>query len=181
MARAVAKQFKAGDWVRIRKAGIWQIYRLITPKVLDPVTEKQATRAVAFAKRFLTNAFKPSFDQDCCEPDLAKKLTAADKKKLDSYITNNPEKYEAFLARTPEQIDSIYNARIAAPENTTSKSVAKKLKTKRKFTELEIASFLESKGFPDGMPSWTVQFVSTDHECDAGGYLVYSFDTVLEF
>lgn len=177
----MAQQFNVGDWVRIHKAGIWQIYRAIKPKVLDPVTQKRATRAVIFAMRFLTNAFKPSFDQDCCHPDLAKKLSTADKEKLDSYITKNPDHYETFLAYTPKQIDSVYNARIEAPEDTTPAAVASKLKTKRKLTELEIGPFLESKGFPDGTPGWTVQFVSTDHECDADGYLIYSLDTVLDF
>lgn len=175
----MAQKFKIGDWVRIHKAGIWQVYRAIAPKVLDPVTQKQATRPVIFAKRFVSSTFTPSLDQDCCHPDLAKPLNAAERKKLDSYITKHPDKYETFLAYVPKPIDSIYNARIAAPESTTPTSVAKKLKTKRRLTEMEISTFLESRGFPDGMPYWTVQFVSRDHECDAAGCLVYTFNIVL--
>ena len=177
----MAAEFTVGDWVRIHKAGIWQVYRTLTIKCLDPVDRAETTRRMVFAKRFLTNAFRKSLGQDGCAPQLVRPLSRQDHQKLESFIAKNKQHYDDFLAYTPRPIDIIYNARIAAPEGLSAEQVQETVATDRKLTEPEIQPYLEQLGFRDGFPCWTVQFVSADHECGDDGYLVYSLAQVLTF
>ena len=179
LGSAMADGFTIGDWVRIHKAGIWQVYRTLTIKCLDPVDGAETTRQIVFSKRFLTNAFRKSLGQDCCAPQLVRPLSKQDQQELESFIANNKQHYDQFLAYTPKPIDIIFNARIAAPEGLSAEQVQSAVTTDRKLAEPEIQPYLEQLGFRDGFPSWTVQFVSADHECGADGYLLYSFAHIL--
>ena len=60
------------------------------------------------------------------------------------------------------------------PHDKTPEQVDSMLATDRKFNELEIQPYLESHGLEDGY-EWLVQFENSDHECDARGYLSYSY------
>lgn len=171
--------FDVGDWVRIHKAGIWQIYRLLNVKCADPRTGEETQRPILFAKRFLSNSFRKSFSQDCCHPSLARPLTDSEKQKLNAFIEQHDKQFAQFEAFTPKPIGCIYNARMAIPSDKTPEQVDQELSTDRTFNELQIRTYLEGHGFDDGFPYWTVQFKNSDHECDDDGYLRYTYMRVL--
>ena len=103
-------KFKTGEWVRIHKAGVWQVYRMLRVKCLDPVTQSKVERDILFVKRFVTNSFRKSFGQECCAPELAKRLSASDEKKLDS-LNIEPELAEA--QRVPNTTVSLTDDELA--------------------------------------------------------------------
>jgi hypothetical protein len=171
---------KVGAWVRIHKTGIWQVYRILKDaKCLDPVTGAATKRTTIFAKRFVSNSFRKSLGYDCCHPSFVRPLSQQDRRKLDRFIELHSKQYAQFQEYIPDPIDCIYNARIAASTDKTPKQIAELLRTKKKFNELEIESYLRGCGLVDGFPSWTAQFRCANHEVDKNGYLQYTFSGVL--
>ena len=171
---------KIGDWVRSYSAGIWQIYRILDYKCKDPVTGKVVEKTTIFSKRFVSDSFKRSFKEECCDPAFVYLLELDKKKELDAFIESNSGLYQKFIDHEPKQIDCIYNARIGISPHRDSQIIADKLKDLGPIKDIEINPKLNELGFnTKAMPSWTVQFVSSGFEC-LGGYLSFQFLRVLE-
>ncbi len=172
---------KVGDWVTSYSCGIWQVYRIIHYNDIDPVTAARITRTAVFSKRFVNNSFKKSFSEECCEQVLVKPLGKDITLKLDEYIRANKEIYDKFRAHSPREIDAVYNARIGIPGTMKPGDVMKKISREKAFTIKEIIPYLNGLGFnTDEMPSWTVQFVSRNHEL-VDDWLAYRFEKILEY
>ncbi len=171
---------KIGDWVRSYSNGIWQIYRILDYKCKDPVTDREVEKTTIFSKRFVSDSFKRSFKEECCDPAFVHLLVQADKLKLDTFIDRNPDLYQKFIDYEAKIIDCIFNARIGVPEHRDSQMIADKLKSLGPIKDIEINPKLHGLGFnTKAMPSWTVQFVSNGFEC-VDGYLSFQFLRVLE-
>jgi hypothetical protein len=171
---------KIGDWVRSYSTGIWQIYRILDYKCKDPVTGKDVEKTTIFSKRFVSDSFKRSFKEECCDPAFVYFLDMDKKKELDSFIESKPGLYQKFIDHEPKKIDCIYNARIGIPLHKDSQMIEDKLKVLGPIKDIEINSKLNELGFDTkAMPSWTVQFVSNDFAC-VDGYLSFQFVRVLE-
>lgn len=169
-----------GDWVHSYGAGIWKVYRTETFTSLDPVSRTERKRSLVFSKRFLSNSFKLSFGEECCDPSLISPLAAHELVKLKKLISSKPELYEAFAAYVPKPISCIYNARIAATVGMTPEEATEAVPADPIFTEAQIAPFLESCGFKvNRMPYWTAQFISENHRIEEGN-LVYRFSRIIK-
>ena len=114
---------KVGDWVKSYSSGIWQIYRILDCKRLNPATGDEQDKTTIFSKRFLSNAYKRSFKEECCDPHFVTRLNSDEKSDLNKFISENPKLYETFLAYEPKNIDCVYNARIGIPESRDSATV----------------------------------------------------------
>ena len=172
--------FKIGDWIKSYRAGIWQIYRILEYKCLDPVTGLEHDKTMIFSKCFVTNKFKRSFKEDCCDPALITPLSLPEQNELDLFIAQNKELYEKFCAYEPKTIDCIYNARIGIPKTKDTSAISQSLADLGPVRDLEIGRHLSSLGYSAGStPSWTAQFVSENFTVE-NGYLVFKFSRILE-
>jgi hypothetical protein len=168
-----------GDWVRSYSAGIWQIYRVLEDyKCLDPLTGNETINSTIFSKRFVSNSFRKSFKEECCHPSFVTDLKYEEMKKLEIFIVKNSVLYAKFVKYEPKPIASVYNARIGIPTNRSVEEIARLIPSSESFTALQISPFLQKLGFDTKqLPSWTVQFVSENHQCE-NGWLVYKFSRV---
>jgi hypothetical protein len=167
--------------VRSYESGIWQVYRILNYIGKDPASGSEQHRTTVFSKRFVLNSFKRSFKVECCDPSFVEKLDRSTSKKLAEFIEKNQSLYESFCGYEPEPIDAIYNARIKVPDGKTIEEVETRLSGCPPLNGLQIEKYLTDSGFDtEGFPSWTVQFVSKDHECE-DGHLVYRYHGVLGF
>jgi hypothetical protein len=174
-------ELKVGDWVTSYHQGIWQIYRILECKVMDPYSKLAVSKTTIFSKRFVSPSFKRSFSQECCDPSFAEKLDRKTQSKLKAFIKQNSALFKLFNEYVPKPVDSVYNARIGIPERKNVEEIEALFSRERVFNELEIDPYLRSLGFDtEELPSWTAQFLSKDHVCQ-GGYLVYRFQRILEF
>lgn len=169
-----------GDWVRSYSSGFWKIYRVLDYKCINPVTGKEVCETSIFSKRFVSNSFKRSFKEECCDPAFVSLLTPEEKIEIDNFIDGNPVIYQKFIDYEPNRIDCIYNARIGIPGHNNNQLVTEELENIGPIKDVEINKKLIELGFDtSAMPSWTVQFVSSGFEC-IGGYLSFRFSRVLE-
>ena len=172
---------KVGDWVSSYSAGIWQIYRILSYKCLDPISKQETIKTSVFSKRFLSNSFKRSFKEECCSPEIVQKLDNETQTKLQKFIEENSSLYQKFVEFKPKSLSRVYNARIGIPKSKSTNELEDQFSKEQKFNELQIKPYLEKLGFnTNEMPSWTAQFISENHEVE-DGYLVYKFTRVLEF
>ncbi len=172
--------FEVGDWVRSYSAGIWQVYRILNYKCLDPVTGEERDKTTIFSKRFVTNSFKRSFKEECCEPAIVQHLDSGEQGELEVFISQNTQLYEKFLGFEPKNIDCIYNARIGIPKSGDSSVIAEAFTRSKPMRDLDINQYLTGMGYDTkGMPSWTVQFLSENFEIE-NGYLIFKFSRILE-
>jgi hypothetical protein len=172
-------RLNVGDWVRSYSAGIWQIYRVLEDyKCLDPLTGNESINSRIFSKRFVSNSFRQSFKEECCHPSFVTDLKSEEMKKLEKFIVKNSVLYAKFLKYEPKPIASVYNARIGIPTNKSVEEIAGLIPRSESFNELQILPFLQKLGFDTKqLPSWTVQFVSENHQCE-NEWLVYKFSRV---
>ncbi len=174
-------KLKVGDWVTSYRQGIWQIYRVLKCKEMDPLSHLAVLKTTIFSKRFVSPSFKRSFSQECCDPSFVKKLERKTQSKLKAFIKQNPALFKLFNEYVPKPVDNVYNARIGIPERKNVEEIEALFSRERVFNELEIDPYLRSLGFDtEELPSWTAQFVSEDHSC-RNGYLVYKFHSILPF
>ena len=171
---------KVGDWVRSYSAGVWQIYRILEYKCRNPVTELEQDKTTIFSKRFVSNAFKRSFKEECCDPSFVVKLNLDEMNELRLFMSQNAKLYEQFQKYEPKSIDSVYNARIGIPQSYDPTAIAKELAGSGPLRDIDIGHHLSSRGFDTkAMPFWTVQFVSKNFSI-TNGYLVFEFSRILE-
>ena len=171
---------EVGDWVRSYSAGIWQIYRILEYKCRNPVTGKEQDKTTIFSKRFVSNTFKRSFKEECCDPSFVEQLNSGEKRELDLFINQNKKLYVMFRDYKPKNIDCIYNARIGIPENRDSSAIAKALYGLGPIRDLDISQHLTTLGYnTKAMPYWTIQFISENFTLE-DGYLVFKFSRILE-
>ncbi|WP_444910225.1 hypothetical protein [Microbulbifer sp. TRSA005] len=172
---------KVGDWVRSYSSGIWQVYRIIDYKCLDPVTGEEQNKTTVFSKRFVSNSCKGSFKEECCDSSLVEKLSKDERAELQIFIGENKNLYEKYLAYEPKGIDCIYNARIGVPESRDLSEINDSLSGAEAMRDIDISRYLTELGYnTKAMPSWTVQFVSKNFSV-VGGYLMFRFNRVLEY
>jgi hypothetical protein len=176
----LSKQIKPGKWVMSYSPGIWQVFRVVKYKVRDVGSRKEAEHTMVFSKRFISKSGKPSFSEECCELSLVEPIDDDVKRKLESFIAENPAAWKRFEAYEPKQIDMIYNARISIPEEKTVESFEKEIPKGTVLTDFEIEALLKELGVWDISGFQQAQFVSYDFACK-GGYLAYSFNRVLTF
>ncbi|EGM78562.1 hypothetical protein Rhein_1338 [Rheinheimera sp. A13L] len=170
-----------GDWVRSYSTGIWQIYRVIEYKCRNPTTGLEQKKTTIFSKRFVSNAFRRSFKEECCDPALIVPLSLAEKNQMNLFIRQNENLYKKFQEYEPKKINCVYNARIEISETRDAASIAKELSGLGPMRDLDIDQRLSSLGYnTKAMPSWTVQFVSENFNL-VNGYLVFNFSKVLEY
>jgi hypothetical protein len=175
----MSEQFQAGDWVTSYGKGIWQIYRVLRLKGIDPATGRPRDQISIFSKRFLSSSMKRSFSEESCHPSFVKKLDAEALANLDLFIKDNQALYRKFLEYKPKPLDAIFNARFGIPHDKTADEIAALIPKDTMLWLGEIQPLLESLGLDTtGMPSWTAQFVSPDHTC-VDGYLAYRFNRIL--
>ena len=171
---------KVGDWVRSYSSGIWQIYRIVEYKCLNPVTGDEQEKTTVFSKRFLSNSYKRSSKEECCDPLFVARLNSDENAKLDIFISENAELYKKFLAYEPKNIDCVYNARIGIPESRDSATVFGALTGSEAMRDIDINKYLTGLGYnTKAMPYWTIQFVSENFSI-VDGYLYFKFNRVLE-
>jgi hypothetical protein len=169
-----------GDWVRSYSQGIWQIYRILDYTCIDPVSRKEKNKRTVFSKRFVSNSFKRSFKEECCDPAIVMILNTGELKELQEFIDNNADLYNKFEGYEPKDIDCVYNARIGIPEDQSALEIANLLENSSLLKEAEINTQLIELGFiSNTKPSWTVQYVAKDFQC-IDGYLAFKYDRVLE-
>ena len=174
-------EIKEGDWVTSFSSGLWQIYRVLSYKGINPVSKSEKLKTSVFSKRFVLNSLKPSFKEECCSPDFVERLDPETNTKLEEYIRDNETLHKEFNEYKPKPIDSIYNARIGVPEGKSLEATDALICKDRNLNELEIGPYLKELGFDiTRLPSWTVQFISEDHNCQ-DGYLIYRFARILDF
>ncbi len=177
----MSDQLQVGDWVTSYSKGIWQIYRILYLKGIDPATGRPCDQVSVFSKRFLSSSMKRSFSEESCHPTFVKKLDAEAVASLDLFIQDNQALYRKFVEYKPKPLDAIFNARFGIPRNKTADEVAALIPKDTILRQGQIQTLLESLGLnTKGMPSWTAQFVSSDHTC-VDGYLAYRFNRILSF
>jgi hypothetical protein len=181
LGQNMSLNLNVGDWVNSYGSGIWQIYKILQFKGIDPTSQQEVQETRIFSKRFVLSSFKRSFKEECCSPYYVSGLDEETKKKLEIFVNENEPLYKKFLDYKPKPIDSIYNARIGMPKGKQVEEIESMISKERLFNKLELDPYLRELGFnPDELPSWTAQFKSEDHMCQAG-YLVYKFNRVLKF
>ena len=172
-------ELKIGDWVTSYSSGIWQIYKILNYKGINPVSGLEKEITSIFSKRFLSKSFKSSFKEECCSPDFVDKLDHETTDRLKKFIKENDELVSKFKKYLPKKINSVYNARIGIPKGKNAKEAEAIISKDRAFNVLEINQHLDELGFnTKELPSWTAQFVSEDFKCQ-NGYLVYNFKRIL--
>ncbi|MDR2212532.1 MAG: hypothetical protein LBE21_02750 [Pseudomonadales bacterium] len=170
---------KVGDWVKSHRAGIWQIYRVLEYKCQNPVTGLEQDAVTIFSKCFVTNKFKPSFKEQCCDPSLITPLSSSEKSEVNLFISQNEELYKKFREYEPSAIDCIYNARIKKPKAKEISVIEKNLSDLGLIRDLEINRHISSVGYaPESASSWTAQFVSENFSI-VNGYIVFKFNKIL--
>lgn len=171
---------KVGDWVRSYSAGIWQVYRILEYKCLNPVTGGEHDKIAVFSKRFVSNSYKRSFKEEFCDPSFVEPLSQNERAELESFISENKKLYEKYLAYEPKGIDCIYNARVGVPESRDSSEITESLSDSELMRDIDICQYLTNLGYnTKAIPAWTVQFVSENFSL-ADGYLMFKFSRVLK-
>jgi len=172
---------KEGDWVTSYSQGIWQIYRIIARDGSDnPAWFQHKGGVTVFSKRFLSNSFRRSFTQECCNSLFVEKLDAATERKLKRFIKENEKLYQVFVDYSPKAVHLIYNARFGIPAGKTKDEI-ESLIPKKKVRKDEINLLLQRLGLDtNDQISWTAQFVSHDHE-RKDGHFVFRFNRILKF
>lgn len=169
---------KNGDWVTTCWSGIWQIYRILEYKCLNPFTNDDMVKTDIFSKRFLSKSFKRLFGEACCDPSYVSLLGSDDQQRLEAFIAANPLAYEKFESYQPKPVDCIYNAEIGLPSGRSAEDLAAAFDPSRLIRDTDIGSVLIDMGLDTkAIPCWTVQFVSKDHEC-IDGHIVFRFHRI---
>lgn len=168
------------EWVTSYSSGIWRIYKMLDYKGIDPATKLEVDKTTIFSKRFVSNSFKRSFKEECCDPVFVDKLDHETMAKLEHFIEQNQALYKEFQEYVPKPLNSIYNARIGIPKDKDVSYLEAIISKDKKLRVSEINQYLKELGFnTNSLPSWTAQFVSKDFECK-DGYLIYSFHQILK-
>lgn len=175
----MSDQLQVGDWVTSYSKGIWQIYRILHLKGIDPDSGRPRDQISIFSKRFLSSSMKRSFSEECCHPTFVKKLDADAAANLELFIKDNQALHRKFVEYKPKPVNAIFNARFGIPHNKTTDEIAALIPKDTVLWQGEIQPLLERLGLnTKAMPSWTAQFVSPDHAC-VDGYLAYRFNRIL--
>lgn len=164
---------KSGDWIKSYSSGCWQVYRVISFQTFDPVSQAAVTQVAVFSKRLWDAKKKPAFTQECCDVSFTKPLSARDADALASRLLNDEPLRTAFEQYVPAPIDAIYNARLTIPRGTTKSQIKKSLSAQA-FTQPQLVAQLKKLGAWDPHGHVTAQFVSPNHEVQAG-WLAYTF------
>ena len=130
---------EVGDWVRSYSTGIWQVYRILYYKGINPVDGKEQEEVTVFSKRFVSNSFRRSFKEESCAHTFITKLDQYEREELDQFIKSNELLYKQFIKYQPKSIDCLYNARIGIPEDRDKEKIINNLKSETyyKVTEIE--------------------------------------------
>lgn len=174
-----SENFNIGDWVLSYSKGIWQIYRILDIKDIHPKTKNEVNKQLIFSKRIVSDKFKRSFREECCDKSFVEKLNDELQIKLDCFIENNQKAYKDFLNYKPKPIDLICSRSINDSGLLSMEDIESEIDKEKKMTECEIDILLSELNLKTGfIPLFTFQFVSRDHEC-RDNRLVYSFLRVL--
>jgi hypothetical protein len=171
-----------GEWVTTYHQGIWQVYRVLTYTTLNPSSGLEGPHATVFAKRIVSRTFRRAFSETCCSPAFVHELDESLATRLLAFIRENDRVYQQFVRYRPKAVDCVWNARMVPAPELGVEAVAALFPAGRVFRAREIDGHIAEVGLsaPRLGPSWTAQFVSHDHTCEAG-HRVFRFHRVLPF
>jgi len=170
-----------GDWVTSSSSGIWKVYRILDNILIADSSKGTKLISLVFSSRFLSDSYKPLFKSECCSPSLVEKLNEEEMEKLQSFIEENPTKYDMFDKRAPKLVDGFHDTFFSKPTDKTVEEIEKYFDPSQKYKASEISNVMSTLNLNwEGNPGWRVEFKSSDHECE-NGELVYTFNKVLEF
>lgn len=177
MSRAIC----TGDWVRMYRQGIWQVYRVLAqPRAWDPGGDMRP-RTTVFGKRITTDTFKQSFGESACDEAFVTPLAPRDLSRLQAMLERDLDLGAQFATYVPRPIDAIFNANVAIPAGQSSAAFAASIESRIPkdawYEAGQIAEALAGLGLTNGRGA-TLQFVSPDHTARDGA-LIYRFAKTL--
>ena len=165
------------DWVTSYTAGLWQIYRVLHYKSIDPQNGKIETRSMICSKRFVNRSMKKAFAEESCAPEFVSKLDPTSLREVDRFAKKEPALFEQFKNYCPKPIDCIGNLRISVPDGRSINEIAQQIRDEFLRSD-EIQDLLTKLGLWNVNGFKTAQFVSPDFTC-RDDYIVYKFNRIL--
>ena len=172
---------KIGDFVHSYTKGFWQIYRIEKYKSINQQTGKKERIETVFLKRFVSESYKKSFTEECCDISFVVPLSKDEKIELNNFIEENQDLFEKFNQYSPKRIDSVLNMHIRKLNSDETQKVKTIFSEKNKLPYKNIKKLIKENNLnrEHGF-GWTLQFVSDNFEIK-NGVLIYKFSKILEF
>ncbi len=173
-----------GDWVKARKAGVWQIYRILQGQwemrysLSSP--RARSMRTTVFVRRLVNAEWQRAFSAECCDQSFIQPLSREEKKQLDEVLKDQRLR-ESFQRYSPKPIDLIVNLPMGVPDrreldvfckNTLSPAMDPGIAMDdvlKMLDEANLARFVSQ--YPI---TATLQMVCRDHEVRNGEFVLRS-------
>ena len=169
--------FEVGEWVRTVSKGIWRIEQKMpahyAPRFSLSERKKLQEGTTYFLKRMVNDKWKSAFEKTAAHESAVKRLTKADSRKLERFLTENGHVLEDFDS-FQRPVDAILNLGFTLPRRSDFS------KFKREFaaafsqslvngmTNEAILKLISETNYAEGLggipQSATLQFISKDHE-----------------
>lgn len=108
-----------GDWVYSDSPGIWRVIRVVqdVQKLRFTLEERKRMdrKRLIFCKRIVDQSWKPAFTTELASDSFVHPLSNDDQRRLDEFITANPQTLEEFEAFQPKGIDRAMDLPLNVP------------------------------------------------------------------